>query len=99
MMRELYELDGVLPVQELDGAELLPPAGFLEMAVARALGEVHALEAMQHVERLAAARADDAAVNDVKPRPARKRCDSGVIFGALVSDDSPTLPFIRLAHD
>jgi hypothetical protein len=73
---------------------MLPPPGFVEQAVERGLAEVLAKEALR--ELVTDVPSADEAQNDIAPPRARKRRDSGIISGVSI-DDTPTLPFIRVA--
>ncbi len=79
---------------------MLPPDGFTERAVAEALAEITAAEALRPVALSSVTlRPETEALrphNDTAPRPPRKRRDSGIIDSGII-DDTPTLPFIRAA--
>jgi hypothetical protein len=62
-----------------DDTVILPPPDFVERAVEAALAEVRALEAMQHVQRLAEARQ----MNDARP------------WRVGYSDEEATRPYVR----
>ncbi len=70
---------------------MLPPEGFLERAVTRGLAEVAAAEALRLLEDI-----EREPINDTVPPRPRKRRDSGIIHGVQI-DDTPTIPFIRVA--
>lgn len=77
---------------------MLPPPGFVEHAVERGLAEVIAAEALRAIEEDISSdpHGTDPSNDVVPPRPRRRR-DSGIIAGAMI-DDTPTLPYIRVAQ-
>lgn len=75
---------------------MLPPPGFTEQAVERGLSQVLAEEALD--ELAVEVPVAEEVENDIAPPRPRKRRDSGIISGVTI-DDTPTLPYIRVASE